>query len=110
MANTYTWIIEQMDCYPVNPQPDCVFSVHWRCNGTDSATPVNEATIFGIQEIAYNPSDPYIPYNSLTEAIVIGWVQSAMGVSGVADVEANLSTQLVALENPQVVSPPLPWN
>jgi hypothetical protein len=109
MANTYTWIIEQMDCYPANPEPDCVFNVHWRCNGIDEVTPPNQATTYSVQAITYNPADPYIPYANLTPDIVIGWVQEAMGTDGVAAVLSGLDNQLAALENPPVVSPPLPW-
>jgi len=109
MANSYTWIIEQMDCYPTNPQPDCVFNVHWRCNAVDEATPPNQATIYGVQTVIYNSAEPYIPYAQLTPSIVIGWVQEAMGPEGVAEVQANLDAQIAMLENPPVVSPPLPW-
>jgi hypothetical protein len=109
MANTYTWIIEQMDCYPANPEPDYVFNVHWRCNGVDEATPPNQATVYSIQAIPNDPSEPYIPYANLTPDIVIGWVQEAMGADGVAAVLSSLDKQLAALENPPVVSPPLPW-
>jgi hypothetical protein len=106
MANTYTWIIEQMDCYPTSPQPDCVFNVHWRCNAESSS---NQATAYSVQAITYNPADPYIPYAQLTPDVVIGWVQEALGADGVAAVLSGLDNQLAALENPPVVSPPLPW-
>jgi len=110
MANTYTWLIEQMDCYPTSPQPDCVFNVHWRCNGSDDATPPNEATTYSVQPIVYNPDDPYIPYEQLTPDVVIAWVQESLGVDGVAAIQSNLDSQLALLQNPTVVSPPLPWN
>lgn len=109
MANTYTWIIEQMDCYPTNPQPDCVFNVHWRCNGTDTASPPNFATTYSVQAVPYDTAESYIPYDQLTPDIVIGWVQEALGAEGVAGVQSNLDSQLAMLENPPVVSPPLPW-
>jgi len=35
MANTYTWIVEYMSCYPeAEGETDVVFTVGWRCNAT----------------------------------------------------------------------------
>jgi chromosome segregation protein len=42
----------------------------------------------------------------LTEAIVVGWVQNALGKD---TVEASLQGQIDAQINPTVVQPPLPW-
>ena len=110
MAITYTWVIEQMDCYPTSPQPDCVFNVHWRCNAADETYPHATATYCNIQTIIYDPSDPYIPYDQLTQNIVIEWVQISLGVEGVADIELQLANQISNILNPPIVSPALPWS
>ena len=110
MANTYTWLIEQLDCYPTNPQPDCVFTAHWRCNAVDDSNPAYTATGYSMQPITYNPDDPYIPYADLTQDTVIGWVKEALGAEGVASVQFNLDEQILNLITPAVVSPPLPWS
>jgi hypothetical protein len=48
------------------------------------------------------------PYESLTEAQVIGWVKSAMGADTVAAHEAAVAAQIEAQKNP-VVAAGLPW-
>jgi len=36
MANTYTWVIDALDCAPsAEGQTNVVNTIHWRVNGTD---------------------------------------------------------------------------
>lgn len=38
MANTYSWVISQLECYPeYDGHTDVVFTVHWRRQATDGA-------------------------------------------------------------------------
>ena len=107
MSITTTWVIEQMTCYPTyESQTDVVFNVAWRVNATDGTF---YATAYGTQSVTYVAGSPYTPYADLTQAQVIGWVQTAMGPEQVASIEANLAKQIDNLINPPVVTPPLPW-
>ena len=107
MPNTYTWIIEQLDCYPEKDgHTDVVFTVHWRLNGTDGT---NTATVYGTVGLTYEPGQPYTPYEDLTQAQVVGWVQAALGPEQVQALTDNVAAQLAAIANPPVVTPPLPW-
>jgi hypothetical protein len=107
MPNTYTWVIEQLDCYPEKDgKTDVVFTVHWRLNGTDGT---NAATVYGSVGLTYEPGQPYTPYEDLTQAQVIGWVQAALGSEQVQTLTDNVAAQLAAIANPPVVAPPLPW-
>lgn len=103
------WSIEQLSCYPdVDNHIDVVFSAAWRVNGTDGTY---NATVYGSQGIApYDGKSPFIPYADLAEAVVIGWVQDAMGESQVAAINANIEQQIQNQINPPVVTPPLPWS
>ena len=60
--------------------------------------------------MTYTAGSPFTAFNSLTEAEVIGWLQSAMGTEQVAAVEAALDAQIAALVTPAVVTPALPWS
>ena len=54
----------------------------------------------------------FIPYENLTEADVISWVQAALGTAGVAEVEAKLQLAIDQQITPPTVTPqdtPLPW-
>jgi len=104
---TFTWIIEQMNCYPtVEGQTDVVFNVAWRVNATDGTY---NATAYGTVGVTYEAGSPYIPYADLTQDQVVGWVQTSMGPEQVASLEARLVTNIANQVDPPVVAPPLPW-
>jgi hypothetical protein len=83
-----------------------VFTVHWSVAAQDGEF---SGYSYGSQALTLDPEATFTPFASLTEAQVIGWVQSAMGEEAVAAVEANLATQIENAKNPPVVNPPLPW-
>jgi hypothetical protein len=107
MSITYTWTINQM--YTLQqPDPNYVVNVMWTLTGVDGTA---TASIEGNTEFDSNQSGTFIPYNQLTEAIVIGWVQAALGANGIANFEANVQGQINSILNPPVSpqSTPLPW-
>jgi len=107
MPNTYTWVIEQLDCYPEKDgHTDVVFIAHWRLNGTDG---INTATVYGSVGLTYEEGTPFTPYEDLTQDQVVGWVQAALGPEQVQTLTDNVAAQLAAIANPPVVAPPLPW-
>jgi hypothetical protein len=107
MAITYTWSVVQMDAYPEEDgETDVVFNVHWTLAGIDGTY---QGYAYGSQGVTIDPDVPFTPYEDLTEAQVIGWVQDAMGAEQVASYEANVAQQIEDQINPPVVTPPLPW-
>jgi hypothetical protein len=108
MAITNTWSIQQLDAYPeLDGQTDVVFSVHWTLVGTDGTY---NGSVYGSVGVTLDPDAPFVPYASLTQAQVIGWVQDALGEEQVASYEANVAQQIENQINPPVVTPPLPWS
>ena len=105
MSNTYTEIIERMDCYPTfETKSDVVCTVYWRMNATDGQY---SATAYGSVGVTWSESDPFTPYEDLTQEQVWGWVSEKVNMD---DMKANLDKQIEAQVNPPIVSPPLPWN
>jgi len=103
----FTWIIERMDCYPQSEgQTDVVFTVYWRVNAIDGAC---SATNYGIISVTYVAGLPYTPFADLTQAQVVGWVQDAMGLEQVANIETGLAANIADQINPPIVTLPLPW-
>ena len=103
---TITWKIEAMDCTPQEGELiDVVIVAHWRCNGTDGTF---SGSVYGTAAMGL-PSDPFTPYEDLTEAQVVGWVQASIGAEGVAAAEAAVVQQIANQVNPPVVTPTLPW-
>jgi hypothetical protein len=108
MTITNTWGVVQMDCYPeLDGDTDVVFTVHWTLNGTDGTY---NGSVYGSVGVTLDPDAPFVPYASLTQAQVIGWVQDALGEEQVASYEANVAQQIENQINPPVVTPPLPWS
>lgn len=104
---TYTWTIDQMFTVQ-QPDPDYVVNVLWTLTGVDGQT---TASIGGNTMFDSQQSTPFIPYDQLTEATVIGWVQASLGEQAITCFEANVQGQIDTKLNPPV-SPqntPLPW-
>lgn len=107
MANTYSWVIVQLECYPEHEgHNDVVFTVHWRRQASDGT---HMADVYGSQPVTLDPSAPFTPYDQLTQAQVEGWLVDAMGAERVAELDANLAKQIENQIVPPVVTPPLPW-
>jgi hypothetical protein len=109
MATTFTWSISQMDTIQ-SPQPDYVVEVVWTLTAVDGQYGVNcsNTQMFNVTE-----SETFVPYANLTEAIVLGWVQDALGASGVAAAEAQAQWYIDRQINPPTELPqntPLPWS
>lgn len=107
MANTYSWVISQLDAYPKKyNDKDVVFTIHWRRQATDGTY---AADMYGSQNIIFDPAAPFTPYAELTQSQVEGWLVDAMGADKVAEMDASLDKQIENQINPTVVTPPLPW-
>ena len=102
----FTWTIDNM--YTVDtPDPGFVCNVLWTLTGVDGqyTASIGGNNTFEVQE------GTFTPYDQLTQAQVLGWVQAALGPTGVSNFEANVNGQIESMKNPPV-SPqntPLPW-
>ena len=100
---TFTWSISRMETTQV-PDPNYVVSAYWNLQATDESQ-----TIFrgGVATFSSDQSQTgFIPYDQLTEEIVLGWVKAQLGNNGVAYEEA-LQKQLTPAPTPEYT--PLPW-
>ena len=108
MANTYKWVISQLDAYPQHEgHTDVVMTVHWRRQATDGNGHTGD--IYGSQAVTLDAEAPFTPFEQLTEAQVIGWLEDAMGAETLAAQVTALDQQIENQINPPVVSLPLPW-
>jgi hypothetical protein len=104
MATIFTTRITAM--YTLQqPDPNYVVNVLWTVTGVDGTY---TASIGGnTQFSSADQVGTFIPYDQLTEAIVIGWIPS----SQLASAQSCVQGQLDSMANPPV-SPqntPLPW-
>jgi len=97
---TYLWTIPQMDRLTSD---GFVVTVHYNVSATDGTY---SASIYGTVGYTEQPGETFIPYADLTEAIVVGWVQTSLGKD---IVEASLQSQINAQINP-VQESGVPWS
>ena len=111
-VTTWTWSIPAngLSTLPNVPNyPNYVVLAQWVLTGTDG---VQTASIAGNTQFAVTQGQSgFVPFAQLTQAEVIGWIQSALGPQGIANYEANVQGQINSLENPPVSpsSQPNPW-
>jgi hypothetical protein len=108
MANTYTWVINSLECYPtLEQQQNVVCNIFYYVVGTDGT---NTVSISGNQAINYISNNSFTPYESLTEAQIITWLQEEIGNNQIIAIQNALDVQLNGLSNPIKIKPKLPWN
>ena len=96
---TYLWTISQMDRLTSD---GFVVTVHYNVSATEDTY---QASTYGTTSYTQTPGETYIPYEDLTEPVVVGWVQETLDKD---TVEASLQGQIDALKNP-VQESGLPW-
>ena len=87
------------------PQPDYVVNVTWQVDGVDGTY---TASIGGNTVFSSNQSSTFIPYDQLTEEIVLGWIPADQIASAQACVQGQIDSMINPPVSPQRT--PLPWN
>ena len=100
MAVTYTWNIPRVER---NLSDGGVTVAHWRCNAVDGDYSASSYGTVGFTPDA--DAADFIAYDSLTEADVIGWVQTNVGQSTIEDA---LAAKIEADKNP-TTGTGVPW-
>ena len=94
-----TWKISSLDR---NTADGFVTTAHWTCSDVDGDF---SGSVYGSVGLT---GELTIPYESLTEEVVIGWVKESLGQETVAAHEANVAAQIAAAKAP-VTATGLPW-
>ncbi len=99
---TITWSINSMVIIPqVDQYSDYAWQVGWKCSATDGNN--TQAISSSVTFFPSQQGQPYTPYDQLTEAQVIEWVQAALGPDKTAKTESVVTSLLTAMPAP------LPW-
>ena len=97
---TYLWTISQMNRLTAD---GFVVTVHYNVSATDGTY---NASTYGTVSYTEQPGETYVPYDQLTQEMVVGWVQTSLGKY---TVEASLQSQIDAQINP-VQEAGVPWS
>ncbi len=105
---TFTWAVTALYTETVGTEQDYVVIANYSVVGVDSTY---SASLSNIARFSTESISPFIPYEDLTEEIVIGWIQTDLGVDGVNNLYACIQGQIDSQINPPVVpvNTPLPW-
>jgi hypothetical protein len=101
---TFTTTITAM--YTVQqPDPNYVVNAIWEVTGVDGqyTASIGGNTMFDSQQ-----SETFIPYNELTEAIVIGWIPPEQIANAQACVQGQIDSMITPPVSPE--NTPLPWS
>jgi hypothetical protein len=104
MATTFTTTITAMYTLQT-PDPDYIVNVLWQVEGVDGEY---TGSIGGNTQ--FNSADQegaFIPYDQLTEAVVIGWIPESQIGSAQACVQGQLDSMITPPVSPELT--PLPW-
>ena len=105
----YDWNCKTVDARPLEDgEVDVVYNVHWIVTGvSDELKPDDSAysaTNIGTQNVPWNPEGAFIPFEDLTNEIVVEWTQAAMGEEQVASIEASIASQVESLIKPTSIT------
>ena len=99
---TYDWNCKTVDVHPQEEgETDVVYNVHWIVTGAKEDYSVNN---IGTQVVSLDPETPFIPFEDLTNEIIVGWVKEAMGADQVQAIEDSIASQIAEKENPTSVT------
>lgn len=100
MTTAFNWAIVNMDRLTAD---GFVVTVHYNVSATDGTY---NASTYGTVGYTEQPGETYVPYDQLTQEMVVGWVQTSLGKD---TVEASLQSQIDAQKNP-VQESGTPWS
>ena len=126
MAATFTWSVLDMDCVAQeNNNTDVVIKVYWRCVAEQLEGDNTYSTFVDRNtDIQIDENNPFIPYDQLTEAVVLGWVYEKVVTAATEAkddkpakpailikeaTEYELQSVLDLQITPPVIKIPLPW-
>lgn len=103
---TSQWRINALDSIPSleDGLTNVISTIH--CEKTAESSDGFNARWYGTVSVAAPHPASFIPYEEVTEEMVIGWVEDSPSTVGVDD---NLAAQIEAQRNPPIVTLPLPW-
>lgn len=114
MALTYTWAVTSLKKTTdiALGIDNVVIQSTWTCTGTDEdgdSGTFNGATPFPLSQL-----DPatFVPYEDLTEADVLGWIQAVVVGSYKDHVDEQIMKQIALIKDPVVEVPngDFPWD
>jgi hypothetical protein len=106
MAITYTWEITALKTRTEGANENAVIQTYWIKKGTDEhghTGTFTGATPFTSVDV---PAESFVPFDQLTEEIVLGWIQSVVTGEYEQHVNGKITAQI---DSQHTTQPELPW-
>ena len=104
----FSFLISQLDSIPSLDGMDKVIStIHYRAQKKYEEDVIHfTADTYGAVSLEAPHEASFTPYNEITEAMVISWLESSLDCVAI---ESNLDSQIQNFLNPPIVNFGLPW-
>ena len=97
MANSYNWIISNLDAKIEDQgKSDVINTIHWRYVATDESGDYTKS-MYGTYSVSYESGDSFIEYADLSKDDVVGWLEEGLDVE---EMKSNLDSQIDREKNP----------
>lgn len=107
MDITYTWKVTGLKTVNDGDTQNFVFQTYWEKTGTDELG--NTGVFPGATPFKKDPTQTdFVPFDQLTEEIVIGWIQAVVVGHYEQHVNARIREQIEA-KRVAVSTPEMPW-
>jgi hypothetical protein len=105
----YTWVVTTLYTQTIEGKQDYVVIANYDVIGTDgtySASLTSNTAQFSTEQV-----ETFIPYEDLTNDIVVNWIKETLGENGIISIEACIQGQIDSQINPPQTpqNTPLPW-
>lgn len=110
MSNTYDWKIYKLNVFnQYEGQQDVVFGINWALEGTDGTYSASFPCTSRVSP--YTQGQPFIPFESLTKDIVVGWLTGSMTPAELDSYYQAVNNDIAKQQNPPPVESALnpPW-
>jgi hypothetical protein len=95
----YTWRLCGLITEPsYDGLEDFVNRAQWQLTATDDTTLHSAWTAHTWQALVHDPAQPYVARNELTDELVLGWIQAALGDDYINTLKAELASQIPPAE------------
>ena len=97
------WNCKTIDVYTHehNGHEGVIWNVHWRVSKGEGDL---SATRYGTQSLNTEELENFTPLADVTEAMVQGWVEAAMGADEVTEMKTSLDGQIAKMITPNSVT------
>lgn len=108
MADTFNWVMNKLYCHQeYDGYANVVYKVHWERTVSNEAGVT--ASIWGEDNLDVDNIVDFVPFENLTPAEVVDWVENALGPARLKEINDYLIQTLRTIESNSSLISEKPW-